>query len=327
MKRREFIGLIGGAAATWPLGTRAQLPAMPVIGFLDSGSPAAFAERVASFRRGLREVGYTEGKNVLIEFRWAEGHYDRLPDLAAELVRQNVTVLAATGSPNSARAAQAATDRIPIVFANGGDPVRDGLVTNLSRPTGNSTGVCYYNSALGSKRLGVLRELLPTTRRVGFVVNPNNPNARPDIDTLKTAGQEHMMEILTLNASSGRDFDEVFSLAAQQKVDGIIVNNDAFFSTRPAEFANLAAHYGIPTIYYLRDFVIAGGLLSYGTNIVDGYRRAGTYVGRILKGEHPTDLPVELSSKFELVINLKTAKSLGLTIPNTLLVTADEVIE
>jgi putative ABC transport system substrate-binding protein len=171
MKRREFISLIGGAAAAWPLGARAQQPAMPVIGFLESGSPAAFAERVASFRRGLSEVGYTEGKNVLIEFRWAEGHYDRLPDLAAELVRQNVTVLAATGSPNSARAAQAATDRIPIVFANGGDPVRDGLVTNLSRPTGNSTGVCYYNSALGSKRLGVLRELLPTTRRVGFVVN------------------------------------------------------------------------------------------------------------------------------------------------------------
>jgi putative tryptophan/tyrosine transport system substrate-binding protein len=326
LSRRKVIAALGGAGVAWPLRAHAQQPT-PMVGFLDSGSAAPFAQRVAWFRRGLNEAGFIEGQNVFIEFRWAEGHYDRLPELAVELVRRGVTVLAATGSPNSARAAEAATNRIPIVFANGGDPVRDGLVTSLNRPTGNATGICYYNSALVTKRLGVMRELLPAARQLGFVVNPKNPNAQPDADEIRAASQAIGLKVLVLSASTEQDFKGVFAAAAQQYVDGIIINNDAFFSTLPTAFADLASRYRIPTIYYLRDFTVAGGLLSYGTSIVDGYRRAGGYVGRILKGEKPTDLPVELSSKFELVINLKTAKALGLTIPPTLLAIADEVIE
>jgi putative ABC transport system substrate-binding protein len=327
MRRREFITLLGGAAAGWPLTVRAQQPAMPVIGFLDSGSPVAFAARVAAFRRGLNEVGYVEGQNVAIEFRWAEGQYDRLPAMAADLVRRQVVVIAATGSPNSAQAAQAATKSIPIVFANAGDPVKLGLVPSLKRPGGNATGVSYFNSPLGSKRLELVRKLVPTAKVIGFLVNPNNPNAESDTKDTEAAGGVIGAQIAVLKASSESDIDATFAAFAQQRPDALLVNTDAFFSSRNGQFAALAARYAIPTIYYWRDFVTSGGLVSYGADITDAYRLAGTYTGRILKGAKPAELPVLLPTKFELVINLKTAKALGLTVPPTLLALVDEVIE
>jgi putative ABC transport system substrate-binding protein len=327
MRRRYFITGIAGSAATWALTARAQQLAMPKIGFLDSGSAAAFATRAAAFRQGLNETGYVEGQNVAIEYRWADGEYDRLPALAADLVGHHVAVIAATGSPNSAEAANAATTSIPIVFANGGDPVNLGLVRSLNRPGGNATGVSYFLSALGPKRLELLRELVPTAAVIGLLVNPNNPVTASDMKDMRAAADTVGQQLRILNASSERDIDAAFATLTQQRASALLVHNDAFFSSRHKRIVELAAYHAVPAIYYLRDFVTAGGLVSYGASVLDGYRLVGTYAGRILKGEKPADLPVQQPTKFELVINLKTAKTLGLTVPDKLLALADEVIE
>jgi putative ABC transport system substrate-binding protein len=299
MRRRNFIALLGGAAA-WPLAARAQQPAMPVIGFLDSGSAAAFAARVAAFRRGLSETAYVEGQNVAIEYRWADGQYDRLPALADDLVRRQVAVIAATGSANSARAANAATATTPIVFANGGDPVKLGLVRSLNRPGGNTTGVTYFLSELGPKRLELLRELVPAAAVIAFLINPTNPVTESDTKDLQAVAGAIGQQVRILNASSESDLDAAFATLVEQRASALLVNNDAFFSSRHKQIVALAARYALPAIYYLRDFVVAGGLASYGPSVLDGYRQVGTYVGRILRGEKPADLPVMQPTKLAL---------------------------
>jgi putative ABC transport system substrate-binding protein len=324
--RRELMLALAGAA-TSPFALRAQQLALPIIGFLESGSPEAFVGRLAKFRAGLAERGYTEDGNVKIEYRWAEGHYDRLPMFVSDLVSRGVKVIAATGSPNTAMAAQAATNIIPIVFANGGDPVRLGLVRSLSRPTGNATGVSFFNSALVAKRLQIVRELFPTARLLGLIVNPNNPNTVTDIADAQGAAAALGMQIVVAPAGAETDFDSAFVGLIGERASAIVINNDAFFSTQNDRFLKLSTRYRIPTIHYLRSFVAAGGLFSYGTDIEDMYREAGTYVARILAGAKPTELPVMLPTKFQFAVNLKTAKALGLEIPATLLVRANEVIE
>jgi putative ABC transport system substrate-binding protein len=326
MRRRDFITFLGGAAAALPRAARAQEP-IPMIGFLDSGSAAAFMDRVVAFRRGLTETGYVEGQNVTIEYAWADGQYDRLPALATDLVHRQVAVIAATGSPNSVQAAIAATATIPIVFANGGDPVKLGLVRSLNRPSGNATGVSFFLSELGPKRLELLREILPAAAVIGYLVNPTNPVTESDMKELQAAAGTIGQRIRIVNASSERDLDAAFATLVQERVNALLVNNDTFFSSRHNQIVALAAHGALPAIYYLRDFVAAGGLVSYGANVLDGYRQVGIYIGRILRGEKPAALPVVQPTKFELVINLKTAKALGLTVPPNLLAIADEVIE
>ena len=327
VKRREFITLLGGAAAAWPLAARAQQQPMPVVGFLSSRSPNESASAVAAFRQSLGEAGYIEGKNLAIAFRWAQGQYDRLPALATDLARRQVTAIFATGGNPPAFAAKAATATIPIVFLTGSDPVKFGLVASLNRPGGNITGVTLFTSLLVAKRLELLHELVPTATTIAILVNPNNSNAEPDTKVAQTAARSLGQQLVVLSASSESDIDAAFATLVRQRANALLVNTDAFFLTRRNQFVRLAARHSVPTIHDLREFTAAGGLVSYGTNLPAAYRQAGTYVGKILNGEQPANLPVIQPTEFDLVINLKTAKALGLEVPPTLLATADEVIE
>jgi len=326
MRRRDFIKTIGGAAAAWPLAARAQQPAMPVIGFLSTLSPSNMAANVMNeFRQGLKEAGFVEGQNARIEYRWAEGHYDRLPELASDLVRRRVAVIAATGGEPSPQVAKAATRTIPIVFMANGDPVAADLVASLNRPGGNLTGVTIFGMMAAGKRMELLRQLMPKAGMIGYLLNPNNPNR--EFDNVQTAARSVGQQIFVLNANDGREIDDAFATIAQQRVAALLVASDPLFFDRRDQLVALAARQAIPAIYYLRAFPQAGGLLSYGNSLTDMYRQVGTYTGRVLNGEKPADLPVMQSTKFELVINLKTAKALGLAIPDKLLALADEVIE
>jgi putative ABC transport system substrate-binding protein len=323
MKRREFISLLGGAAA-WPLAARAQQPRMPVIGYLGAGSPAPTAGVLGIFRQGLAEAGYVEGRNAAIEYRFAEGRYDRLPALAEELVRRQVAVIFASPSP-AALAAKAATATIPIVFTAAEDPVKLGLVANLARPSANATGVTFLFAELGPKQLGLLRELVPTAVRIGLLINPSNMNAADLTKDLTEAGAAMGVQIEVAQAIL--EIDAAFALLVRKRVDALVAGTDSFFFSRRLQIATLATRHAIPAVYNAREFAEAGGLMTYGTSLVEAFRQVGIYTGRILQGAKPADLPVVQSSKFEFVINLSTARALGLDVPSTLLARADEVIE
>ena len=327
MKRREFITLLGGAAAAWPLAARAQRQAMPVIGFLHSASPEPNTDVVAAFRRGLGQTGYLEGRNVAIEYRWAEGQFDRLAAMAADLVGRNVTVIAAFGPP-AALAAKAATSTIPVIFVTGFDPVQGGLVASLNRPGGNVTGVHLFLIGLEGKRLGLLRELVPQANLIGLLLNPRSPDSAGQLRALQQAARAVVgQQIFAVEVGSDGEFDPEFAALVHHQVGALIVAADIFFTSRRDRIVKLAARYAIPAIYELREYAVAGGLASYGTSLLDGYYQNGVYVGRILKGAKAADLPVMQSTKFEFVINLKTAKALGVKISDNLLSLADEVIE
>ena len=316
-----------GAAAVWPRAARAQQSVTPVIGFLNSGSPNAFRPMFVGFHRGLAEAGYIEGRNVAIEYRWAEGQYDRLPAYAAELVRHSVQVIAATGGSVSALAAKASTTTIPIVFEAGGDPVTLGLVSSLNRPASNVTGVSNFFGPLAAKRLEILRELVPTSAVIVALVNPNNPTSDSQMVDIQTAARALGLQIQVVNASSEREIDAAFANIVERRVGALAVIADPFLANRRDQITALAARHALPAMYSHRQFVNSGGLISYGTDLVDVFRQVGVYTGQILHGVKPADLPVLQPVKFELVINLKTAKALGLTVPQTLLARADEVIE
>jgi putative ABC transport system substrate-binding protein len=328
MRRRDLLtGLAAAAVAAQPVAARAQRPAMPVIGFLHSGSPGPFAHLVAAFRDGLREAGYVEGQNVAIEYRWAEGQYDLLPTLAADLVRRQVAVIVSGGGMPAALAAKSVTRTIPIVFNGGGDPVKQGLVASLNRPGGNVTGVNVFTAALGAKRLGLLRDLVPNTTLVAVLLNTNNPNTSSQLTELQEAARALGQPIHISKATTERDVDAAFASFTEIRPDAMLVAADPFLYSRRNQIVRLAARQGLPALYEQREFVLAGGLVSYGTNLAYGYRQVGIYAGRILNGENPAELPVVQSTKFELVINLRTAKALGLNVPSLLLAQADEVIE
>ena len=330
MKRREFITLLGSAAAAWPLAALAQQPAMPVVGFLNAASPDLFAHVVRAFHLGLSETGYVEGRNVAIEYRWAENQYDRLPELAAELVRRRVSVITTGSSTLAALAAKAATTTLPIVFLMGSDPVQFGLVASLNRPGGNLTGITTLNLEMTPKRLQVLRELLPTTTIMAVLVNPTNAPATVETEVRQVQAAAHtlgLQMVHVLQASTERDLDSAFSTLILRRAGGLVISADTFFSGKSVELAALASRHAVPTISPYRDFVTAGGLMSYGGSVTELYRLAGVYTGRILKGEQPADLPVQQVTKVQLAINLKTAKALGLTVPTSLIGRADETIE
>ncbi len=327
MRRRDFITLLGGAAAAWPCAARAQQPAIPIVGFVDGRSAEASVRQAAAFRKGLNETGYVEGQNVMVEYHWLEGQYDRLPALMADLVRRRVAVIAAFANA-PALAAKAATTTIPIVFGVGQDPVRMGLVASLARPGGNATGVNFFNQEAVAKRLGLLHDLVPKAVRIAVLVNPANASAtEPTLREIREATRALGLQITVLNASTSREIEAAFNTLVSERADALFVAPDSFFTGRPVQFVTLAAHHRIPVAYTQRDFVEAGGLMSYGTDIPDMYRQVGVYTGQILKGVKPVDLPVVQSTKFEFVINLQTARTLGLQVPNSLQLLADEVIE
>jgi putative tryptophan/tyrosine transport system substrate-binding protein len=326
MRRRELITFLGSAAATWPLAVHAQQPAMPVVGWLGLGSPNPTPAALRAFRQGLSEAGYVEGRNVAIEYRWAENQNDRLPALAADLVRRQVTVIAAAGVSATA-AAKAATTTIPIVFNMGLDPVERGFVASLNRPGGNLTGVSNLNVELGPKRLELIHELVPTATVMALLVDPTGPNAVTLSRDMQTAAHTLGLQLHVLHASTERDFDMVFATLLQLRAGALVIGNDGVFIDRPEQLGALTARYAVATIFQYREFAAAGGLMSYGGSFTEPYRQIGAYTGRILKGEKPADLPIQQSTKVELFINLKTAKALGLTVPLALLTRADEVIE
>jgi putative tryptophan/tyrosine transport system substrate-binding protein len=327
MRRREFITLLGGAAA-WPLAARAQQPAMPVVGLVTGGSPEAAVRMGGGFRRGLNEGGYVEGQNVTVEYQWLDGQYDRLPSLMADLVRRRVAVIATPGSNPAALAAKAATTTIPIVFGVGADPIELGLVASLARPGGNATGINFFVADIAAKRLGLLHDLVPKAVRIAVLINPANAStAEATLRDMPEAARAIGLQIVVLNASTGREIEAAFATLVRDRADALFVGADAFFNSRRVQLANMAARHAIPTAFAVREYVDAGGLMSYGTSLADMYRHVGAYSGRILKGAKPADLPVVQSTRFELVINHSTARMLGLTVPPTLLATADEVIE
>jgi putative ABC transport system substrate-binding protein len=327
MRRRVFISLLGGAAA-WPLAVRAQQPAMPVIGFLNSQSPDGFTDRLRGFRQGLKETGYAEGETVAVEYRWAENQLDRLPELAADLVRRQVAVIAAGGGISTALAAKVATTTIPIVFAVPDDPVKLGLVVSLSRPGGNATGVNFFINELVAKQFGLLHELVPGAARIAVLINPANAQSTgTTVAEVEVAARTMGLQIQIFKASTGHEINGAFTAIARERPDALFVGPDPYFTVRRVQLANLAARHALPALYFNRDLAEAGGLMSYGTDITDAYRQVGVYTGRILKGAKAADLPVVQASKFELVVNLATATMLGLDVPASLLARADEVIE
>jgi putative ABC transport system substrate-binding protein len=323
--RRNFLTLLAGAAA-WPLAARAQQAAVPTVGFLNSGSAGELMHLLAAFRSGLDSAGYRDGQNVEIAFGWADGQYERLPQLAADLMRRRVAVIVA-GGPPAAQAAKAATSSIPIVFTSGEDPVKSGLVASLNRPGGNITGVSVFTGVLGAKQLGLLRDLVPGAKTVGLLVNSDNPLTEAEVDDVKAAAALSGRAFALAHASKEAELEQAFGMLAAHPVEALIVGADPFMFARRERVVALAARHGLPAIYELREFAAAGGLISYGASLAEGYRQVGVYTGRILKGEKPSDLPVMQPTTFELVINLKTAKALGLEVPPTLLALADEVIE
>jgi len=328
MRRREFITLLGGAAA-WPLAVRAQQPVMPVVGFMNvlNSADQIASDLSAAFRQGLKETGFVEGQNVAVEYRWAQGQYERLPEFAADLVRRKVDVIAATGGEPSPQAAKAATQTIPIVFTANGDPVREGLVASVNMPGGNVTGFTIFGPAAVTKRVELMHELVPQASVIGYLMNPNHPSGEIEMQAAETAAHSLGKKMPVFNASNEADLDAMFATMVQQQVGALVVASDPFFWSRRGELASLAARYRLPAIYYLPEFARAGGLMAYGNSLVDVYRLVGVYVGRILKGEKPADLPVVQSTKFQFVINLKTAKALGIEVPNSMQLLADEVIE
>jgi putative tryptophan/tyrosine transport system substrate-binding protein len=325
MKRREFITLLSGATVAWPLAARAQQK--PVIGFLNSGSADAYPDRITAFHQGLRQLGYVDGENVVVIYRWALGEYDRLPKFAAELVERRVSVLVATGGEPAALAAKSATSTIPIVFAIGGDPIKLGLVASYNRPGGNATGANILAAEMDGKRLGLLHELMPNALRVGVLLNPNFPAYTEQLNDLQHAAKIINLQVEILRANTDGEIDAAFEFSSQKHLEALVLTASPFFDTRRDKLVALAAGHALPTIYHFREFAVAGGLMSYGVSIPHIYRQIGVYAGRILKGDNPANLPVQTPTKFELVINLKTAKMLRLTIPQSMLLVADEVIE